>query len=97
PQLPSAPTRRSSDLKRDINYSLRGRGLAIEPGERRRCDRSDGRSRQRTIDEFGGELAHVLGGDGVDAPQRLVEVGELAESELARSEEHTSELQSREN
>src|SRR5690606_41470466 len=75
--LPSFPTRRSSDLRHQPG---------VEDGETATEDREEVEShpQQRDLCRRGGA---VLG---------LHEVAELTDAQLERSEEHTSELQSRE-
>src|SRR5690606_40615964 len=97
PDLHSFPTRRSSDLVKveadERRRGSRGRG-------RGRCPRSGGRrgdeGRQgRTQGEEGrrGSRRAARGGPGREGRQGR----EAQEEDGARSEEHTSELQSREN
>src|SRR5690606_41872825 len=86
PRLPPFPPRRPSDLGRGDDQ----RALAVAD----RCDEVDGAAR-----EFGAALRGATGLErdatlGIRSDQRL-EVG--AALALDRSEEHTSELQSREN
>src|SRR5690606_41462161 len=88
PDLPSFPTRRSSDLERPFQHPLFPEDfpgfVAVEPGDKREFQRAD----DEIAFPFGEHVALVAGHAG--RRDRGVPV------EQRRSEEHTSELQSRE-
>src|SRR5690606_41846465 len=92
PALPSFPTRRSSDL-------AGGGGLEARPDGLHRRDADLGGHAARPAVEVEDERAGD-GGEGAEDFAGLASelaAGRLLNGLLARSEEHTSELQSREN
>ena len=63
-----------------------GTGQVSETGEHVVVDAADRGDGDRAGRQVGGEVAHVVGGDEVEATEALVEVGELAEGDLGPAE-----------
>src|SRR5690606_41345037 len=87
--LPSVPTRRSSDLDDEFDQAMSSDGVGRECGHRcpAACGRGDLTVRERGIRQTGEWATTSAGSAPGQAP---------APGTRLRSEEHTSELQSRE-
>src|SRR5690606_40270745 len=94
PVRPSFPTRRSSDLRLQLVLAVAGRvGVDVD------AEGAGGPAVEHHGQVVDGAVAHVvLGGGGAAELQAVVERADVDHrAEGGRSEEHTSELQSREN
>src|SRR5690606_41436365 len=96
PALHASPTRRSSDLAfNDVHAAM----SFVCTGRNAECEHVVARQRGvlRQAEEAAGDNAFFLREVGHDATRAIAAFGDGRYAECVRSEEHTSELQSREN